>query len=314
MVLCMAGPPFETVYCPSQLHNEAMALVLRDVRADHRHEVVHGDSVVGAANAGREEAGLFVALRGGKLCAAAWGQRQPGNTAVFWPAQFVAGYDADLAAQLTKAVAKSLDTAGVGLTQVLLPARDAEVEASLQLAGFRYLTNLSYLSCEAAEFPQAAPELRGLELAVFDQSQQERLEDLIERTYVGTLDCPQLNDARRMDDVVDGYRATGAFRAENWLFARAANRDVGVLLVANHPKVRQGELIYMGLVPEARGRGWGSVLARHALWMARSATVERMILAVDVANRPALTIYRECGFLSWDRRSIFVRIGEKTSA
>ena len=34
-------------------------------------------------------------------------------------------------------------------------------------------------------------------------------------------------------------------------------RDVGVLLLADHPRARHWELMYMGLVPEARGTGLG---------------------------------------------------------
>jgi ribosomal protein S18 acetylase RimI-like enzyme len=85
-------------------------------------------------------------------------------------------------------------------------------------------------------------------------------------------------------------------------------RDVGVLLLADHPRAGHWELMYMGLVPEARGHGWGRHIARHAQWLARCAAVERIVLAVDAANRPALAMYERAGFAEWDRRSVFVRI------
>ena len=41
-----------------------------------------------------------------------------------------------------------------------------------------------------------------------------------------------------------------------------------MLLLADHPKARHWELMYMGLVPEVRGRGWGRQIARYAQWLA----------------------------------------------
>ena len=99
----------------------------------------------------------------------------------------------------------------------------------------------------------------------------ERLADVIQRTYEGTLDCTALDGARDMDDVIDGYKATGVFRRQNWMFVRHGGADVGVLLLADHPAARQWELMYMGLVPEYRGSGWGRQIAHYAQWLARGA-------------------------------------------
>jgi ribosomal protein S18 acetylase RimI-like enzyme len=92
------------------------------------------------------------------------------------------------------------------------------------------------------------------------------------------------------------------------LFIRNAGKDVGVLLLADHPQGRHWELMYMALVPEARGRGWGRQITHYAQWLARGANVERVLVAVDVANTPAVKMYRDCGFEVWDRRAVFVRL------
>jgi mycothiol synthase len=63
----------------------------------------------------------------------------------------------------------------------------------------------------------------------------------------------------------------------------------------------------MGVVPEARGRGWGRQIVRHAQTLALRAKVERIVLAVDAANEPAMRMYRSAGFEAWDRRAVFVR-------
>jgi ribosomal protein S18 acetylase RimI-like enzyme len=170
-----------------------------------------------------------------------------------------------------------------------------------------------YLSCEAARFPIQPPKIGVLRFEPYDESQRERLVRLIERTYEGTLDCPALGSGRHIDDVVSGYRATGQYRPENWQFVCAQSAgdlkglDVGVLLLADHPGPRHWELIYMGLTPEARGRGWGKTIALQAQWQAQRAGALRLVLAVDAANLPALAAYRATHFLAWDQRAVFVR-------
>ena len=74
-----------------------------------------------------------------------------------------------------------------------------------------------------------------------------------------------------IDDVIAGYRATGVFRAENWLIVQHDGQDVGVLILADHPQARHWELVYMGLVPEARGCGWGREITQHAQTLAERA-------------------------------------------
>ncbi len=114
-----------------------------------------------------------------------------------------------------------------------------------------------------------------------------------------------------LDHVINGYQATGVFRPENWLFVRSGGQDVGVLLLADHPKGRHWELMYMGLVPEVRGRGWGRQITRYAQWLARGAGVERIVVAVDAANSPAVAVYRDTGFELWDQRAVYVRFPKR---
>jgi ribosomal-protein-alanine N-acetyltransferase len=63
----------------------------------------------------------------------------------------------------------------------------------------------------------------------------------------------------------------------------------------------------MGLVLEARGRGYGVQIARKALETAKRAGADRVVLAVDAANGPAIAMYRGAGFTEWDRRTVYVR-------
>ncbi len=112
---------------------------------------------------------------------------------------------------------------------------------------------------------------------------------------------------REIDDVLAGYRATGRFDPDHWLIARHGEQDVGCLILADHPDHGNMELVYMGLVPAARGRAWGAELVRHAQWLTSRAGRSRLVLAVDANNVPAIRIYTQSGFEAWQRRIVYAR-------
>ena len=134
-----------------------------------------------------------------------------------------------------------------------------------------------------------------------------RLLPLIEATYEGTLDCPLLNGLRTTADVVTSYRAVGAHRPDLWLLARCGQEDVGCLLLADHPEAGNLELVYLGITPLARGRGYGLTLVKHALAVARQLPRERVVLAVDAANTPAIRLYEAAGFFGFDQRLVMIK-------
>ncbi len=303
----------EIVRCPAELRAEALALVLCDLAPSQRREIVRPLlNVEGETERGREL--LYVARRGDEVRGAAWGQRQPGNIVVFWPPRLAAGENAQTAYPLAEAVVREIDELAYDVAQALLLTPDAETVNVMRFVGFRHLADLLYMACESDRFPLKAPEPSEIEFEEYRGTQRGRLMLLVDHTYEGTLDCTALNGARDIQDVINGYQATGVYRPQNWHFVRAQGRDVGVLLLADHPQSRQLELMYMGLVPEARGRGWGRQIARYAQWLGRGAHVERILVAVDATNTPAEATYRSTGFEIWERRSAYLRFPAKPHA
>ena len=306
----MERDPLEIARCPPHCLAEALTLVLSDIAPSQRGEIVRGllkfDDPAELVNEP-----LYIALRGERLCGAAWGQRQTGNIALFWPPQLVPGEDDQTALQLAKSVIRVLDDTAIEMTQVLLPSSDAEAAPILQAVDFHHLAELLYMSCEADRFPTGPPTASELEFEAYSGAKRGRVMAIVERTYERTLDCVGLNGMRTINDVITGYQGTGVFRPENWRIIRRCGQDVGVLLLTDHPQARHWELMYMGLVPESRGQGCGAAITQYAKWLARSAGVERIVLAVDAANTPALRMYRTAGFEMWDRRSVYVRFPAK---
>jgi mycothiol synthase len=302
----------DILLCPADCREDALALVLCDLAPSQRREIASKLSHTEGSGEATSEP-LYIAQREGRLCGAAWGQRQTGNVALFWPPQLVPGEPEQTAYQLADVTLRSLETSSVEMTQAFLSAPDIGMIKLLKNFAFRHLADLLYMTCEADRFSVAAPD-SDLEFAPYEATRRGELLRLTERTYEDTLDCAALNGVRDIDNVIAGYQATGTFRSENWLFVRHAGEDVGLLLLTDHPPAHHWELMYMGLVPEVRGRGWGRQITRYAQWLARGAHVERIVVAVDAANEPAVTTYRSTGFELWDRRAVYLRILTKSHA
>lgn len=250
--------------------------------------------------------GLYQARRGDRIVGAAWGQVIPGRTAFCWPPCVDADEPEITAVLLQSAVDRYLDSRCVTVVQAVLAQRAMTDAARLIRAGYHHLADLSYLVCPFELFPESEPACE-VNMELVQQDDPERIAQLVARTYVATLDCPGLDDSRPIKDVLTGYRETGTYRPDWWWIARSEGEDVGCIFLADHPDHGQSELMYMGLVPEARGRGWGIQITRYAQWKLRSEVRERMVLAVDDENWPAIDVYAATGFVEWDRRYVYVR-------
>ncbi len=251
---------------------------------------------------------LFAARQQQRVIGAALAQIVPGRAAVVWPPQLLRLPQvsaSSAAAPLLRKLIELLAHRGAMFAQALLPCGEASASGLFAAGGFRRVAELLYLCGEADCFPADPPRLP-VRMQPAEALDDQQLCNLIDRTYSGTLDCPQLDGLRDTADVIRGYRAVGEYRPNLWQIAFEGDRAVGCLLVNVHPPIRHAELVYMGLVPEVRGRGWGLLLTRQALWLATAAGCQRLVLAVDSANGPAIGAYRAAGLSAWDRREIWI--------
>jgi ribosomal protein S18 acetylase RimI-like enzyme len=131
------------------------------------------------------------------------------------------------------------------------------------------------------------------------------------RSYEGTLDCPEVNNVRDLDEILEGHRAQGVYDPARWLLALEEEQPVGVLILTELTDVRAWEVAYLGIVPEARRRGLGRSMMARAVVEARSAEVTQLMVSVDARNHPARKLYRRLGFESYDRREVYLAIPGK---
>ena len=282
----------------------ALEVVLGDLPAAQRSE--QAARFVAEADPTGLLDGLFVAIRDGRLVGATWARLQPGRTAYVWPPRLTGDEVEATADALLDTLIHFCGDRGVRLAQSLLDLRDTAAQQRMLRSGFARLTELAYLVSPIKSSAQAPP-AAGFELELYCAATHDRMLAVLQRTYEETADCAELNGVRDSADILAGYRATGTFDEKNWLIVKADGRDVGCLLLAQHTAEKIMELVYMGLVPESRRRGWGLRLVQTAQHLARLAECTQLVLAVDTRNEPALRMYAAAAFVDWDRRSVLIK-------
>jgi mycothiol synthase len=321
---CSNSSPLINVV-PPQEWADALELVFSHLGPEERRRQL-SEALAGiSAPEGTPAEGLLGARRAGRLVGALFAQVAPGRMAVVWLPRLVRGESKTTGKRLLAAAWDCLCRQRITLAQVVLPTVDEQDRAMLRLGGFRHLANLLYLvgptngvqptvasgrdGCNGASVAQRTGTITAdaLEYEPYSAADHGRLERVMEATYEGTLDCPRLGHLRSAADVLAGYRSTSAFDPRHWLMVRQEGRDVGCLLMADHPRQDHMELLYLGLIPGARGSGRGRQVVGHAQRLAGLAGRERLVLAVDAANRPAVQIYTAAGFRTWGRRRLYVR-------
>lgn len=90
--------------------------------------------------------------------------------------------------------------------------------------------------------------------------------------------------------------AETAFDATTWVIVSDDEGEVGVLLPQPYPdEPDRGTLFYVGVFPERRGRGLGTMLHRHGLGLLRGRGVTRYLGSTDVDNAPMLAVFLRNG-------------------
>jgi ribosomal protein S18 acetylase RimI-like enzyme len=281
----------------------SLALALARIAPEDRprHAAVWRAALV----AGR--AALWIVRQGERAIAAVLAELAAGRTAHLQSPELAPGEDERLRVRLLQAVCGDLAAAGVRVVQALQSVDHGAEVAALNEAGFRHANDLLYLVSLHGQFPTGAV-ADSLELVSYSDAEHARLAEIVLRTYAGSLDCPDLGNVRPIDEVLAGYRGAGKFNPAHWLIVRDEHRDVGCLLLTRHEGESQLELSYLGVVPEARGRGLGVQLVRIAQQLAGADGCQRVVTAVDAANGPAIAAYAAAGFVAWDRRSVYLRV------
>jgi ribosomal protein S18 acetylase RimI-like enzyme len=264
--------------------------------------------------------GLFVAERDGQIVGVVALTSRPGRVVQMIAPVVTDRSQDDVVRPLLAAALGSPRAGSARLVQSLLRPEQRFEQAALGEVGFSEGSELLYLLCPQGAFPadqSLIDESDNVEAGAdatgrldFERIDPERVEErhrgVISATYEGSLDCPALEQTRGIEDEIASYHGGGEFTQRRWFLARHDGEDVGCLLLAAPADDRYWEIVYLGLVPAVRGRGWGVQLVRRAQSVAAAAGARGLVLGVDARNTPALDMYDRTGFVRWERRLVYL--------
>jgi mycothiol synthase len=299
--------------CPSEERKSALRLLYR--RFSRRDAAELAESLLAESKSGRIDlSGLFIARHAsGRILAAILTQKLGGKAVAIWAPEVAATWKrGGIAAQLVAGVLNDLRAMGFLMVQSLVeksaPGRESE---DLSRGGMPRITDLIYLERSTTPPLLVGESLARIHWDYYTQENSDAFRRAIDESYIGSLDMPELQGLRGLDEIIAGHENDGRFDPFYWKIGRLEGESEAssVLLLASLPELNAWEVSYLGLAPRVRGRGLGCVLLNEALTLVRPFT-DKLQLAVDSRNGPALKLYKAAGFEPFDRRWVhFAALG-----
>jgi ribosomal protein S18 acetylase RimI-like enzyme len=225
----------------------------------------------------------------------------------------LAEWDEAVASRLIRRAASASAEAGARFIQAVAePEGRSPLARAIARAGMERLAVLAYLRRAVTAAEARAPEPKGIVWKRWTAWRRRKFARTIERTYEGSLDCPAMAGLRTAQDALATHRATGVFRAGAWHLALEGGEAVGVVLASEVEG--RGDLVYLGVVPEARGHGVGRALLVQAIRDTARMGLPALTVAVDTENGPAWRLYARAGFKEVRRRLVFFVPRERLAA
>lgn len=303
----MTGWAPQVVLCPPEQRWAALGVLYRRVPGSLRSRLI-ADALAEAEQGVIDLSGLWVARRArGRVVGALLTQRLAGRAAAVWAPEVDSAWRRGATAiALVRAALADLRTQGVCLAQALLDESAPRHGASdLTAGGMPHVTDLIYLDIDTKHVVSVDRAVPELQWRPFGPETEARFRSVLNATYAGSLDMPELEGLRSLDDVMASHRAGGRFVAERWRIGWIPGEPdtAAIVLLSEIPERDAWEVAYLGLTPAARGRGLGRAALAHALALAQP-HAQRLELAVDIRNIPAHRLYRAIGMQPFDRRAV----------
>jgi ribosomal protein S18 acetylase RimI-like enzyme len=180
---------------------------------------------------------------------------------------------------------------GVHWAQVLIEPVHSAARRFFAHHGFSEIAELIYLQGHAHRSSKPAKLAAAMHWQTYGPDTHGLFAQTILQSYRDSLDCPRLSGLRHIEDIIAGHKATGEFDPALWRLLCENGQPRGVLLLSRIVMTDALELVYLGLPPEARGRGLGNLLMQEAMHLILRDNRRRLTLAVDSLNVPALRLY-----------------------
>jgi len=146
----------------------------------------------------------------------------------------------------------------------------------------------------------------GLSLRDANEFEADDFARIVERTYEGSLDVPELNGVRSTHNTIEGYASCVLDPHLPWWVVIDQDDAVGCLMLCPHQN-ELVELVYFGLTVEARGKGAGAKVLQFVQHWASMRPASRIVAAVDQRNKPALQLYEKGGYVEFSRADAWIK-------
>lgn len=249
--------------------------------------------------------GLSAATCNNRVVGAIWCLNQPGKIATIWGPALVPGVPDTLADQLLINARRFAQQAGSHLLQSLVGPENPLVGDHLTRLGFRHVTQLDQLHAFPEELPISPPSNR-LTFIPCEDFRKSSFQQLVAKTYDGSLDCPEIDGLRQIGDVLAGYFAASSQNPQYWYRVQQEGETIGVVILAEHVANHQLELIYFGVLSQYRQIGLGKEILRFVIQLAQRIGCRSILTGVDQRNTPAMILYHQFGFYHVDTKELFL--------
>src|SRR5262249_54288708 len=157
---------------------------------------------------------------------------------------------AAIAAELVRSALADLQSRGFRIVQAVLDESASRQGASdLTRGGMPRVTELLYLERETKIplLPRSGENPPRLEWCSFDRAHEVEFRALLQATYIASLDMPEVEGVRSLDDVIEGHRATGRFVPHRWQLGQVPDEpdSAVVLLLSDIPDRDIWEVVYL---------------------------------------------------------------------
>lgn len=228
------------------------------------------------------------------------------RTGFIWPPVIGSGTPPMVIQRLFSECVKWLDSIPVEFSQFLESSSSSEIRLHYSDWGFEDLGELIGLEHQLIDIPHA-PGPEHYDSVDFSVESANDFEKVLESTFAGSKDCLGLRGRRSAQDCLRSHQLSTPEALRFWKLFRTRSEYVGIILCVDHRTQRFWELLYLGVVPKFRRRGFGLAFLSDALQVAQFGGADRMLLGVDSANEYALRLYDDCGFQEAFRRRLHVR-------
>lgn len=189
--------------------------------------------------------------------------------------------------------------------QALIASEDHAWAQAVLTQQFRLIANIDLL----AALPQVVKEEASAEPTVelIFAKDDRLLQSTVVATMVDAVDCLLLEDPRSSADLFEEYSVRCEGNRNHWYLVEHEGELIGCVILnfcisAGLPV----EIVYLGVLPEFRGRQLGKRILQRIRELA--SLHARLVTAwVDQINQPALQIYTDSGFQSVTSSKLFVR-------